>query len=109
MTETTSAECQNQRKRPNRVHVRFTPEEYGRLQKQAQIVNKKPASLLRGLALEERFKAVPRLPEDVYRAVRSLAGNLNQLAHQANLGHADPRAVEALRVELSELLKAILN
>ena len=95
------------RRRPCRVNVRFTREEYGHLWEQARITNQPPATMMRGLVLGIHLKPVPRLPEDVQRALKSFGGNLNQLAHQANLGHVDKAEVEALRGEVSQLLGAV--
>ena len=94
-------------KRPYRVHVRFSRDEYGHLREQCRIVNLGPAGLLRALAAGFRLQPIPRLPEDVQRALKSFGGNLNQLAHQANMGRVDSREVEALRSEVAGLLRAI--
>ena len=94
-------------KRPYRVHVRFSREEYGHLREQCRIVNRGPAGLLRALAAGLRLQPIPRLPEDVQRALKSLGGNLNQLAHQANMGRVDRREVEALREGIGQLLRMI--
>ena len=72
------------------------------------IANLKPAALLRELSLGSCLTAGPPLPKDVYRAIRSFGGNLNQLAHQANMGHGNPKQVEALRASVDDLLKALL-
>lgn len=109
MEETMTAEKPATRKRPERVHVRFTTAEYAHVRELAQITNKEPAALLRASILGERLKPAQRLPDDVYRAIRSLSGNINQLAHQANVGRVDTTALEAVRDELRELLKAILS
>jgi hypothetical protein len=95
------------RRRPCSVNVRFTREEYGHLCEQAEIVNRRPATIMRGLVMAMRFKPVARLPEEVYRAIRSFGGNLNQLARQANVGRVDPNEVGALREEVIRLLSEI--
>ena len=107
MTEQATESKESNRRRPCRVNVRFTREEYGHLREQARITNQAPATMMRGLALGAQLRAVPRLPEDVQRALKSFGGNLNQLAHQANLGRVDKGEVEALRGEVSSLLSAI--
>jgi hypothetical protein len=94
-------------KRPYRVNVRFSPEEYDHLRLQCSIANLRPAGFLRGLAAGTRIRPVSRLPDDVYRALKSLGGNLNQLAHQANIGRVDSKEVEALRSEVADLVLAI--
>ncbi|MEJ2367534.1 MAG: plasmid mobilization relaxosome protein MobC [Acidobacteriota bacterium] len=99
--------AEKMRRRPRRVHVRFTLEEYGHLREQARITNQRPATLMRGLVLGLQLRPVPRLPEDVQRAVKSFGRNLNQLAHQANMGRVDQREVEALRKEITHLLRII--
>jgi len=109
MSETMTGETGKTRKRLERVHVRFTTAEYAHVKELAQITNKEPTALLRSVILGERLKAAQRLPDDVYRAVRSLSGNINQLAHQANMGRVDVSAVEALRAEVGQLLKVLLN
>ena len=95
------------RPRPFRVNVRFNREEWGHLREQARITNKRPATLMRGLVMDANLKAVPRLPEDVLRAMKSFGGNLNQLAHQANLGRVDKKEIDALRGDVSQLLNAV--
>lgn len=107
MTDQERSAAERNRRRPCRVNVRFTREEYGHLREQARITNQPPATMMRGLALGAQLRAVPRLPEDVQRALKSFGGNLNQLAHQANLGRVDKAAVEALRGEVSQLLNAV--
>lgn len=107
MTETTQTTIPRPGKRPHRVNVRFTPEEYKHIKEQARIANKGLAEWLRGLAMGQHFLPVPRFPEDVQRALKSFGGNLNQLAHQANMGRVDKKEVEALRGEASVLLGAI--
>ncbi len=95
------------RPRPHRVNVRFSKVEYGHLREQARIVNQRPATLMRGLVMGAQLRAVPRLPEEVQRAMKSFGGNLNQLAHQANMGRVDKKEVDALRTEVSALLQAM--
>ena len=94
-------------KRPYRVNVRFTSEEYGHLWEQCRIAREKPARFLRSLAGGVRLRPVARFPEDVQRALKSLGGNLNQLTHQANMGRVDKKEVELLRAAVNELLQAI--
>lgn len=107
MTEAESAPSPRPGLRPHRVHVRFSTEEYGHLRQQCLIANRGPADFLRCAAKGIQLKAVPRFPEDVQRALKSFGGNLNQLAHQANLGSVDKAEVEALRAEVSRLLSAL--
>ena len=97
------------RRRPNRVHVRLTREEYEHLKELARLANQRPATLTRGLITGARLRAVPKFPDEVYRAIRSLSGNLNQLAHQANMGRVDLQEVTALRVLMEELLTILLG
>jgi hypothetical protein len=97
------------RRRPYRVNVRLTREEYGHLREQARLANQRPATLTRGLIMGARLKAVPKFPDEVYRAIRSLSGNLNQLAHQANMGRVDRDEVGVLRVLMEELLRILLG
>lgn len=99
---------EKKRLRPCRVNVRLTQEEYGHLREQSEIVNRRPASVMRKLALNMRLKPVARFPEDVYRALTSFGRNLNQLAHQANLGRVDKDEVETLREEVSRLMNLLL-
>lgn len=99
MTETTNRETEKKRPRPYRFAVRLSPEEHAHIAEQAKIVCRTPPDMLRALGLGQRLKAVPRWPEDVFRAIKSFGGNLNQLAHQANMGHVDTKAVEALQAE----------
>ena len=94
-------------KRPHRVNVRFSNEEYGHLWEQCRIVHQSPAGFLRSLAAGVRLRPVPRFPDDVQRAIKSLGGNLNQLAHQANMGRVEKNEVEALRETIARLLLAI--
>jgi hypothetical protein len=94
-------------KRPHRVNVRFSNEEYGHLWEQCRIVRQSPAGLLRSLAAGARLRPVTRFPDDVQRAIKSLGGNLNQLAHQANMGRVDKSEVESLREGIARLLVAI--
>jgi hypothetical protein len=89
--------------------VRFTTEEYEHLHRQARLANVKPAALLRELSLGSCLAPVPQLPKDVFRAIRSFGGNLNQLARQANMGNGSPKQVEALRSSVDDLLKALLH
>ena len=107
MTETTQTISPRPGKRPHRVNVRFTPEEYRHIKEQAQIANKGLAVWLRGLAMGQQYFPVPRFPDDVQRALKSFGGNLNQLSHQANMGRMGTKEVEALRGEVSALLGAI--
>ena len=107
MTETALTIQPKPRKRPNRVSVRFTNEEYEHVRGQAEIVDRNPASLLRALSMGQELRPVPRFPPDVQRAIKSLGGNLNQLAHQANVGRVDKSQVEALRAEVETLLQAL--
>ena len=107
MSEPESVPVAKVRRRPHRVNVRFSKEEYGHLREQARIANQRPATLMRGLAMGAQLRAVPRLPEDVQRAMKSFGGNLNQLAHQANLGRVDKKELDALRTDVIALLSAI--
>lgn len=109
MSEAASAPEQKAGIRPHRVNVRFSAEEYGHLWQQCRIVNRGPANFLRCAAMGIKLAPVPRFPEEVQRALKSLGGNLNQLAHQANLGRVDKSEVEALRAEVSRLLSAVLG
>ena len=95
------------RRRPYRVNVRFSNEEYGHLWEQCRIVRRSPAGFLRSLAAGAKLRPVPRFPDDVQRAIKSLGGNLNQLAHQANMGRVEKNEVEALRETIGWLLLAI--
>ena len=97
------------RRRPLRVHVRLTLDEYGHLREISRIANQRPATVVRGLIMGTRLRAVPKFPDDVYRAIRSLSGNINQIAHHANLGHFDEAEVTALRADLNVLLKVLLG
>lgn len=95
------------RKRPHRIHVRMTQEEYDQVCEQAQIVNRKPAAFIRALSMGEAMKPVPRFPPDVQRAIKSFGPNLNQLSHAANRGVLDKKEVDKLRESVSELLEAL--
>ncbi len=97
------------RLRPYRVHVRLTREEYEHLKGLARLANQRPATLTRRLIMGARLRTVPKFPDEVYRAIRSLSGNLNQLAHQANMGRVDLQEVTALRVLMEELLTILLG
>ena len=107
MTDSSHTSSLKLRKRPYRINVRLTNDEYDHARGQAEIVNRKPAALLRALLMGERLKAIPRLPPDVQRAIKSFGGNLNQLAHQANMGRVDKSQVDALRKDIDALLDAI--
>ena len=107
MKETSREGSPKPRKRPHRVHVRMTQEEYNLICEQAQIVNKKPAAFLRALSMGESLRPVPRFPPDVHRAIKSFGPNLNQLSHAANRGVLDKAEVEKLRHSVSELLEAL--
>ncbi len=107
MSEIDQQSLRKQEKRPYRVDVRFSPEEYGHLRAQCRIANLGPAKMLRRLAAGAQLRPSTRLPEDVHRAIKSFGGNLNQLAHQANLGRVDKRDVEDVRKQVGELLRAI--
>ncbi len=96
-------------RRPKRLNVRFSEAEYGHLLEVARTVNLKPAGLVRNLVAGIPLKVVPRFPDNVQRAMKSLGGNLNQLSHQANMGRVDKREVEALRADVSRLLQAVLR
>ena len=109
MEETTTRDTEKKRPRPYRFAVRLSPEEHAHIVEQAEIVNRKPPDMLRCLGLGQRLKAVPRWPDDVFRAIKSFGGNLNQLAHQANMGCVDAKEVEALRAEVDELLRVLGN
>jgi len=107
MTDAAQPSSPRMGKRPYRVNVRFTSEEYGHLWEQCRIVRERPAGFLRKLAAGVRLRPLARFPEDVQRALKSLGGNLNQLAHQANVGRVDKKEVELLRTDVNELLQAI--
>ena len=107
VTEANVDQSAEKRRRPKRIHVRLTAAEYDHALNQARIANLRPATMLRELALGADLRAVPRFPNDVYRAIKSLAGNLNQLAHQANMGRVDTGSVEALRQSVEALLKKL--
>lgn len=104
MDETTNRETEKVRPRPYRFAVRLSPEEHAHIVEQARIVSRTPPDMLRALGLGQRLKVVPKWPEDVFRAIKSYGNNLNQLAHQANLGHVDVKAVEALTDEIHDFL-----
>jgi len=107
MSETPEMGPEKRRKRPKRVNVRFTEEEYSHLLEKANIVNKRPASFARAILMGEPMKAVPRFPQDVQRAIKSFDPNLNQLAHQSNMGRVDKREVDALRDSVNLLLEKL--
>jgi len=109
MDEQATLPVPKSRPRPLRVNVRYSVDEYHHLIEQARIANLRPATFLRGLSLGSRLRAVPRFPEEVYRSIRSLGGNLNQLAKQANMGRVDTRAVEALERAVNDLLRVLLR
>ena len=100
----TNRETEKKRPRPYRFAVRLSPEEHAHIVEQAKIVSRTPPDMLRALGLGQRLKAVPKWPEDVFRAIKSFGNNLNQLARQANMGHVDTKAVEALRDEIHDFL-----
>ena len=95
--------------RPFRITLRLSPEELDHITQQASITSLRPARFLRELGMGAHIRAARRLPDEVHRAVRSFSGNLNQLAHQANMGRVDPKEVEALRSEVHAILKALLD
>jgi hypothetical protein len=109
VTEETINPVRKSRPRPYRINVRYSEKEHRHVAEQARIANLKPATLLRELSLGSCLTAVPRFPQDVYRAIRSMGGNLNQLARQANMGHGNPKEVEALRACVNDLLKVLLH
>ena len=108
MPKPDSATERQARRRPYRVNVRFSLEEYSRLQEQARITCTRPATLLRLLALNLHLKPVQRFPDDVHRAIKSLSGNLNQLAHRANMGFIDSAQVEGLRRDVARFMERLL-
>lgn len=109
MTKRLESPLPRPRRRPNRVHVRFTTAEYEHLQRQARLANVKPAALLRELSMGSCLTPVPQLPKEVFRTIRSFGGNLNQLARQANMGNGSPKQVEALRSSVDDLLRILLH
>jgi hypothetical protein len=92
------------RRRPCRVNVRFTPEDYAHLREQARIADRTPAAHLRQLAMGIHLREIQRFPEEIQRALKALGSDLNELAHQANLRHVRKEEVEALRGEVSRTL-----
>ena len=109
MEETTNRETEKKRPRPYRFAVRLSQEEHAHIVEQAKIVSRTPPDMLRVLGLGQRLKPVARWPEDVFRAIKSFGNNLNQLAHQANVGHVDAQSVETLQAEVEELLERLRN
>ena len=107
MSETSQVASPKPRRRPHRLHIRMTQEEFDHVCEQARIVNKRPASFTRALLMGEALKPVPRFPPDVHRAIKSLGPNLNQLSHAANRGAVDKGEVDKLRESVSELLEAL--
>ena len=95
------------RRRPCRVNVRFTPEDYAHLREQALIANRTPAAHTRGLAKGIHLREIQRFPEEIQRALKVLGSDLNELAHQANIRHVRKEEVRALRGEVRALLEAL--
>lgn len=67
------------RRRPYRVNVRLTREEYGHLREQACTANQQPATLTRGLIMGARLKTVSKKTKRTYGAA-STASRLTQAA-----------------------------
>jgi hypothetical protein len=72
------------RKREYGIHLRLTAEEDTILRTKALMAGKKPGELLRAWILDREIKAAH--PEDYYRILRNIGGNLNQIAKHLNSG-----------------------
>jgi len=76
------------RRRPFRVQVRLSTEEYAHLVDQAAAVHRKPAELFRKLLAGSRLKPVAVYPPEVMRAIVGLGRNWNQLVKKVHFTSA---------------------
>jgi hypothetical protein len=76
-------------RRPYHIFVRLTAEEDATLRAKALKAGKKPGELLRAWIADKEIKAAH--PEDYYRTLRNIGGNLNQIAKHLNSGEIPSR------------------
>lgn len=102
-------------KRRRRISLTLTPEQYGRLQKQAERSGRALAVFVREAALaylERRYLVPKNLEHSLWQLTRQLraAGNhLNQIAHQANTRkHASLSELKQARA-LLERMEALVS
>ena len=106
------------RQRTKGVYIRLTPSELERLDSLAQAAGLKRAAYTRQKALGDagpRAQPQPRADRrelaTVLGQVGKIGGNLNQLAHKANIdgfGAVDPDALKEAMASISDMRAALL-
>lgn len=94
------------RVRVRQIHLRLTEDEFARIADQAEIANIRVTNFVRRAALATKLKPVAKYPDDVYRAIRSIGNNLNQLARKAN---SQERLIREEIQELESLVRGLMR
>jgi hypothetical protein len=96
----------NKVKRSKLLKATASPEEAMAIQSKAHTAGLSIAAYLRSCGLGHTI--TPPIPQTVKQDLAKWSQNLNQLSYQANVGNCiDPAAVNALRDEAKQLLRAI--
>ena len=100
--------------RVSTIGVRVSPSEYDDLRAKAEQMSMTPAQWLREAALSRRLPSppVPPINREQYAELARLSGNLNQLAHAANIGQnvaVNDALLQRLAGEVSRLRLALIG
>jgi hypothetical protein len=100
--------------RATTIGVRVSPVELETLQAKAAQMGMTPAHWLREAALSRRLPSppVPAINRQQYADLARLSGNLNQLAHAANIGQSvavNDALLQTLADEVSRLRLALIG
>ena len=100
--------------RASTIGVRVSAEEYAALRAKAEQMGMTPAQWLREAALSRRLPSppVPPINREQYAELARLSGNLNQLAHAANIGQnvaVNDALLQRLAGEVGRLRLALIG
>ena len=100
--------------RVSTIGVRVSAGEYADLRAKAEQMGMTPAQWLREAALSRRLHSppVPPINREQYAELARLSGNLNQLAHAANIGQnvaVNDALLQRLAGEVSRLRLALIG
>lgn len=99
-------QTQNLKKR-TQINFRLDNLEYQKLTISAHAYGLTPSAYAKQLALESRLVTpnfTPKIQHEMLRHLANISGNLNQLAHHANLGQdIDPEKLALIEKEVADL------
>ena len=105
---------ENQKKKVVQVNIRLTEEEHKKVTQYSQASGLSPANWMRRKAFTGKFPLVKLSPLDasIYRELKSMGVNLNQIAHKINQGEeyrAHAKFIMDLWLTINKILNRLIN